>query len=90
MFRVFVDLSRKNRVLINRLCPITRIIRRLKAALLSVSLTLAGILLIMLNAWLRGRPFGVWSWLHDVPLGELGGALFAAGFLGTLVRVHIP
>lgn len=59
-------------------------IRRLKAALLSVSLTLAGILLIMLNAWLRGQSLGAWSWLHDVPLGELGGALFAAGFLGTL------
>lgn len=59
-------------------------ISRLKTALLSVSLTLAGVLLIMLNAWLRGQSLGAWSWLHDVPLGELGGALFAAGFLGTL------
>lgn len=31
-----------------------------------------------------GQSLGAWSWLHDVPLSELGDALFAAGFLSTL------
>ena len=59
-------------------------LRRLKAALLAVSLTLTGILLIMLNGWLSGLNLGNWSWLHALPLGELGGTLFGAGLLGTL------
>ena len=45
----------------------------MKAALLAVSLTLAGILLMMLNGW-----------LHSLPLGELGGTLFGAGLLSAL------
>ena len=59
-------------------------LRRVKAALLAVSLTLTGVLLIMLNGWLSGLSLGDWSWLHALPLGELGGTLFGAGLLGTL------
>ena len=59
-------------------------LRRAKAALLAVSLTLTGILLIMLNGWLSSLNLGDWSWLHALPLGELGGTLFGAGLLGTL------
>ncbi|OFJ50600.1 hypothetical protein [Mycolicibacterium grossiae] len=59
-------------------------LRKTKAALLAVGLILAGILLIMANGWLSGLGLGAWSWLHVVPLGELGGTLFGAGFLGTL------
>lgn len=51
----------------------THRLRRMKAALLAVSLTLAGILLMMLNGW-----------LHSLPLGELGGTLFGAGLLSAL------
>ena len=47
-------------------------LRRLKATLLAVSLTLAGILLMMLNAWLSPLRLGDWQWLHVLPLGELG------------------
>ena len=39
-------------------------LRRLKAALLAVSFTLAGILLMMLNAWLTPLRLGDWQWLH--------------------------
>ena len=59
-------------------------LRRAKAALLAVSLTLAGILIIMSNGWLSGQDLGTWSWLHALPLGELGGTLFGAGLLSTL------
>ena len=59
-------------------------LRKTKAALLATVLTLAGILLIMLNGWLAGLNLGDWSWLHALPLGELGGTLFGAGLLGTL------
>ena len=58
-------------------------LRRLKAALLAVSFTLAGILLMMLNAWLAPKRLGDWQWLHALPLGELGGTLFGAGLLST-------
>ena len=58
-------------------------LRRLKAALLAVSLTLAGILLMMLNAWLTPLQLGAWQWLYALPLGELGGTLFGAGLLST-------
>lgn len=59
-------------------------LRKTKAALLAVALTLTGILLIMLNGWLSSLDLGEWSWLHALPLGELGGTLFGAGLLGTL------
>ena len=58
-------------------------LRRLKAALLAASFTLAGILLMMLNAWLAPLRLGSWQWLHALPLGELGGTLFGAGLLST-------
>lgn len=58
-------------------------LRRLKAALLAVSFTLAGIVLMMLNAWLAPLRLGDWQWLHALPLGELGGTLFGAGLLST-------
>lgn len=58
-------------------------LRRLKAALLAVSFTLVGILLMMLNAWLSPLQLGDWQWLHALPLGELGGTLFGAGLLST-------
>lgn len=59
-------------------------LRKTKAALLAVALTLAGILLIMANGWLSALDLGDWSWLQALPLGELGGTLFGAGLLGTL------
>ena len=59
-------------------------LRKTKAAFLATALTLAGILLIMLNGWLSGLNLGDWAWLHALPLGELGGTLFGAGLLGTL------
>ena len=59
-------------------------LRKTKAAFLATALTLAGILLIMLNGWLSGLSLGDWAWLHALPLGELGGTLFGAGLLGTL------
>lgn len=58
-------------------------LRKAKAALLAVSFTLAGILLMMLNAWLTPLNLGDWQWLHALPLGELGGTLFGAGLLST-------
>lgn len=64
--------------------PVSRRLLRLKAALLAVSLTLAGILLMMLAGWLDHLDLGSWSWLHSLPLGELGGTLFGAGLLSTL------
>ena len=59
-------------------------LRKVKAALLTVSLTLAGILLMMLNGWIEHLKLGDWEWLHSIPLGELGGTLFGAGLLSTL------
>lgn len=59
-------------------------LRKLKATLLAVSLTLAGILLMMLNGWIEHIKLGDWEWLHSIPLGELGGTLFGAGLLSTL------
>ena len=63
--------------------PLHHRLRCLKAALLAVSFTLAGILLMMLNAWLTPLQLGDWQWLHALPLGELGGTLFGAGLLST-------
>lgn len=59
-------------------------LRKTKAALLAVGLTLAGIVLIIANGWLSAIDLGLWNWLHVLPLGELGGTLFGAGLLGTL------
>lgn len=59
-------------------------LRKTKAALLAVSLTLAGIVLIAFNGWLAGIELGARDWLNLLPLAELGGTLFGAGVLGTL------
>lgn len=64
--------------------PIHRL-RRAKAALLAVSLTLAGVLILMGNAWLGQINLGAWAWIKAVPLGELGGALLSAGLIGSIV-----
>ena len=61
-----------------------RRLRKAKAALLAISLTLAGILLMMLSGWLDHLDLGSWDRLHSLPLGELGGTLFGAGLLSTL------
>lgn len=49
-----------------------------------MALTLAGILLIMLNGWIAPMDLGSWNWLHALPVGELGGTFFGAGLLSTL------
>jgi hypothetical protein len=59
-------------------------LRKFKAGFLAVALTLAGVLLIALNGWLARINLGDWAWVHQVPLGELGGVLFGAGLLSTL------
>lgn len=59
-------------------------VRRIKAALVAVSLTLCGLILIWLGNWVVGVELGPWNWLHAVPLAELGGVLVGAGLLGTL------
>lgn len=60
-------------------------LRKAKAVLLAVSLTFAGVLLIMLSGWLAKLNLGEeLGWLHALPLSELGGTLFGAGLLGTL------
>lgn len=64
--------------------PFTKRLRKTKAFLLATSLTLAGVLLIMLNGWVSNLNLGVWDWLHALPIGELGGTLFGAGLLSTL------
>ena len=63
---------------------LTKRLRKTKAFLLATSLTLAGVLLIMLNGWVSNLNLGVWNWLHALPIGELGGTLFGAGLLSTL------
>ena len=64
--------------------PFTKRLRKTKAFLLATSLTLAGVLFIMLNGWVSNLNLGVWNWLHALPIGELGGTLFGAGLLSTL------
>jgi hypothetical protein avisC_04866 len=53
---------------------------------LAVSLTLAGILLMMLNAGLSPLQLGSWQRLHALPLGELRGTPFGAGLLSTFFK----
>lgn len=38
---------------------------------------------MLLTRWLAGLELGAWSWLHNAPLGEIGGALFSAGVIST-------
>ena len=65
--------------------PLYRRLLKTKAALLAVSFTLIGILLIMLNAWLATLSLGDWSWLHHLPLDEIGGPLLGAGLVSTIL-----
>ena len=65
--------------------PLYRRLLKTKAALLAVSFTLIGILLIMLNAWLAMLSLGDWSWLHHLPLDEVGGPLLGAGLVSTIL-----
>ena len=65
--------------------PLYRRLLKTKAALLAVSFTLVGILLIMLNAWLATLSLGDWSWLHHLPLDEVGGPLLGAGLVSTVL-----
>ena len=65
--------------------PLYRRLLRTKAALLAVSFTLIGILLIMLKAWLATLSLGDWSWLHHLPLDEVGGPLLGAGLVSTIL-----
>lgn len=65
--------------------PLYRRPLKTKAALLAVSFTLIGILLIMLNAWLATLSLGDWSWLHHLPLDEVGGPLLGAGLVSTIL-----
>lgn len=59
-------------------------LRKIKAVLLAVSLTFAGFLLIAADGWFSSLDLGDWSWMHRLPVGEFGGILIGAGFLGTL------
>ena len=65
--------------------PLYRRLLKTKAALLAVSFTLIGILLIMLNARLATLSLGDWSWLHHLPLDEVGGPLLGAGLVSTIL-----
>ena len=67
----------------------SRRILRLKTALLAVSFTLAGILLLMFNAWLGGLDLGAWGWLRALPVSEVGGTLLAAGLIGTILDMAV-
>ena len=82
-FKVYYKSAKINNVMSDAEPSPHHRLRRLKAALLAVSFTLAGILLMMLNAWLSPLQLGDWQWLHALPLGELGGTLFGAGLLST-------
>ena len=59
-------------------------LRKTKTVLLAVSLTLAGLLTIMLSRWLAKTTLGAWGWLQDVPLAELGGGLVSAGLISPI------
>lgn len=67
----------------------SRRILRLKTALLAVSFTLAGILLLMPHAWLGGLDLGAWGWLRVLPVSEVGGTLLAAGLIGTILDMAV-
>ena len=82
-FKVYYKSAKINNVMSDSIFSPHHRLRRLKAALLAVSLTLAGVLLMMLNAWLAPLRLGDWAWLQALPLGELGGTLFGAGLLST-------
>lgn len=59
-------------------------LRKTKTALFAIVLAFVGVLLMMVNGWMSTLDLGAWSWVHSVPLGEIGGTLFTAGLIGTL------
>lgn len=59
-------------------------LRKTKTVLLAVSLTPAGLLIIMLTRWLTKMTLGAWGWLQDVPLAELGGGLVSTGLISPI------
>lgn len=64
--------------------PIAARLRNTKGALLAVSLTLAGLLLMLLGNWIEKVELGAWTWLREVPLSDIGGTLLVAGLVGTI------
>lgn len=64
--------------------PLAVRLRNAKGALLAVSLTLAGLLLMMLGNWTKGIELGAWSWLQSIPLTDIGSTLLVAGLVGTI------
>lgn len=64
--------------------PISARLRNTKGALLAVSLTLAGLLLMLLSNWIEKVELGAWTWLREVPLSDIGGTLLVAGLVGTI------
>ena len=59
-------------------------LRRAKGALLAVSLTLAGLLLMMLGQWIKQVELGTWAWLTTIPVADIGSTLLVAGMVGTI------
>ena len=59
-------------------------LRRAKGALLAVSLTLAGLLLMMLGQWIKQVELGTWAWLAIIPVADIGSTLLVAGMVGTI------
>jgi len=59
-------------------------LRRAKGALLAVSLTLAGLLLMMLGQWIKQVELGTWAWLTIIPVADIGSTLLVAGMVGTI------
>lgn len=59
-------------------------LRRAKGALLAVSLTLAGLLLMMLGQWIKQVELGTWAWLAAIPVADIGSTLLVAGMVGTI------
>ena len=64
--------------------PIVARLRNTKGALLAVSLTLAGLLLMLLGNWIEKVELGAWIWLREVPLSDIGATLLVAGLVGTI------
>lgn len=59
-------------------------LRRAKGALLAVSLTLAGLLLMMLGQWIKQVELGTWAWLVTIPVADIGSTLLVAGMVDTI------
>ena len=60
-------------------------ILNLKLALLAVSFTLAGVLLLVLSGWLSTVELGSWGWLR-LPVDGIGGTLLTSGLVGMILE----